>query len=58
MKPEMKEDTKREGVRYTGVLSREELARVLPDPERVRRGPVAVLECVQEIRLLKQLFKG
>lgn len=38
-----------EGVKYTGALSTAELASVLPNPQRLERGPVAVIECVQEI---------
>ena len=38
-----------DGVKYSGVLSVEELSSVLPSDERLARGPVAVFECVQEI---------
>lgn len=38
-----------DGVKYTGALSATELTPVLPDEERLKRGPVAVIECVQEI---------
>jgi Fe-S-cluster-containing hydrogenase component 2 len=38
-----------EGVKYTGALSDAEQKTVLPPPERLKRGPVAVIECVQEI---------
>lgn len=37
------------GVKYSGRLSDAELAGVLPPAERLARGPVAVIECVQEI---------
>ncbi|SDF44993.1 (2Fe-2S)-binding protein [Sporolituus thermophilus] len=38
-----------DGVKYTGMLSAAELKRVLPAADRLARGPVAVIECVQEI---------
>lgn len=38
-----------EGLRRTGVPDRVDLARVFPDEARLARGPVAVLECFQEI---------
>ncbi len=38
-----------EGVKYTGALSDEEKSRVLPPSVRTAKGPVAVIECVQEI---------
>lgn len=43
--------TEREGVIYTGVPSREELKRCpgVPSRSRMEKGPVAVIECVQEI---------
>lgn len=37
------------GVKYSGRLSDTELASVLPPQERLAKGPVAVIECVQEI---------
>lgn len=39
------------GVVYTGVPSEEELKQAggVPDQERLAKGPVAVIECVQEI---------
>jgi Fe-S-cluster-containing hydrogenase component 2 len=37
------------GVKYSGRLNDAELAGVLPSPERLAQGPVAVIECVQEI---------
>jgi len=37
------------GVKYSGRLSDRELAGVLPPAERLAQGPVAVIECVQEI---------
>jgi Fe-S-cluster-containing hydrogenase component 2 len=37
------------GVKYSGRLSDAELAGVMPPSERLVRGPVAVIECVQEI---------
>lgn len=42
---------KKEGVRYMGYPSAEELASVpgVPSEERFEVGPVAVIECVQEI---------
>ena len=41
----------KEGVRYTGVPSSEELKSCfgIPSGERMKKGPVAVIECVQEI---------
>ena len=41
----------KEGVAYTGVPSKEELSQALgvPSQERMKRGRVAVIECVQEI---------
>lgn len=38
-----------EGVKYCGALSAEEQQSVLPSAERLERGPVAVIECVQQI---------
>lgn len=40
-----------QGIRYTGCPSREELENSpgYPSSERVRKGPVAVIECVEEI---------
>jgi Fe-S-cluster-containing hydrogenase component 2 len=38
-----------EGVKYTGALGAEEKTYVLPSQERTAKGPVAVIECVQEI---------
>ena len=38
-----------EGVKFSGALSKEELQAVTPPDERISRGPVAVLECVQQI---------
>lgn len=38
-----------DGVKYTGMLSTEELAGVLPTDERLHKGSVAIIECVQEI---------
>lgn len=38
-----------EGVKFCGALSAAELAAVLPPPERTAQGPVAVIECVQQI---------
>lgn len=38
-----------DGVKYTGVLNAEELENVMPTGERMKKGPVAVIECVQEI---------
>ena len=38
-----------EGVKYTGALGAEEKTCVLPPQERTAKGPVAVIECVQEI---------
>jgi Fe-S-cluster-containing hydrogenase component 2/bacterioferritin-associated ferredoxin len=38
-----------DGVKYTGVLNAEELNKVIPAEERLKKGPVAVIECVQEI---------
>ena len=38
-----------EGVKYCGALSADELAGVIPPTERSERGPVAVIECVQQI---------
>lgn len=40
-----------EGVIFTGALSKEELKESpgVPSRERVMRGPVAVIECIQEI---------
>lgn len=32
-----------------GVLSPEELQSILPDPERLAKGPVAIIECLQDI---------
>ncbi len=39
------------GVRYTGIPSEEELRASpgVPSPERLEQGPVAFIECVQEI---------
>ncbi|MEL7623969.1 MAG: 4Fe-4S binding protein [Clostridiales bacterium] len=39
------------GVAYTGVPSKEELAKIpgMPSEARMAKGPVAVIECVQEI---------
>jgi Fe-S-cluster-containing hydrogenase component 2 len=44
-------DDTRQGILYTGVPSKEELARCpgVPPLERQERGRVAVIECVQEI---------
>lgn len=41
----------KEGVRYTGIPSAEELSHSfgIPSEERMKRGRVAVIECVQEI---------
>lgn len=41
----------KEGVMYTGIPSREELAACpgVPSKERMAEGRVAVIECVQEI---------
>ena len=38
-----------EGVKLTGALGAEEQKQVLPPAERTARGPVAVIECVQQI---------
>lgn len=38
-----------QGVTYTGFLSEDELTAVLPSAERLKKGPVAVIECVQNI---------
>lgn len=40
-----------EGIVYTGVPSKEELSGIpgMPSLERMRRGPVACIECVQQI---------
>lgn len=38
-----------EGIKFSGALSLEEVMMVLPINERLRKGPVAILECVQEI---------
>ena len=38
-----------EGVKYTGALGAAEKEQVLPPAERTAKGPVAVIECVQEI---------
>ncbi|MHC1761873.1 MAG: (2Fe-2S)-binding protein [Negativicutes bacterium] len=38
-----------EGVKYTGALGAAEKEQVLPPMERTTKGPVAVIECVQEI---------
>ena len=38
-----------EGVKFTGALGADEKKQVLPSSERTNRGPVAVIECVQEI---------
>ena len=38
-----------EGVKLTGALSAAEAASVFPPSERAERGPVAVIECVQQI---------
>src|SRR5665647_790121 len=38
-----------EGLKYTGAFGAEEKNKVLPPTERTARGPVAVIECVQEI---------
>ena len=38
-----------EGVKLTGALSADEQASVFPPAGRAERGPVAVIECVQEI---------
>ena len=38
-----------EGIKHSGALSAEEIMIVLPNAERLRKGPVAILECVQEI---------
>lgn len=38
-----------EGVKYTGALSAAEQSRIMPPAERIARGPVAVIECVQQI---------
>lgn len=37
------------GVKYSGRLSEQELAGVLPPADRLAKGPVAVIECVQQI---------
>lgn len=37
------------GFQRTGVLSERDLRGVLPPPERLRRGPVVVVECVENI---------
>lgn len=37
------------GVKYSGQLNAAELAGVLPPAERMAKGPVAVVECVQQI---------
>lgn len=44
-------DNTKTGVRYTGVPSKEELARCpgIPGRERMEKGRVACVECVQEI---------
>jgi len=41
----------RTGVARSGALSKEELEKhkVYPEQERLRRGPVAIIECIQEI---------
>ncbi len=41
----------KEGVKYTGIPSRQELSSCpgIVDTERFEKGPVAVIECVQEI---------
>ena len=41
----------KEGVRYTGIASEEELKNSfgIPSAARMKQGPVAVIECVQEI---------
>lgn len=36
-------------IEKTGVSSEEDLARVTPSPERLRSGPVAIVECFQRI---------
>ncbi len=38
-----------EHLRRTGVFSTEEVNRVMPPPEVLKKGPVAVVECIQEI---------
>ena len=38
-----------EGVKFTGALGAEEQKQVLPPEARTARGPVAVIECVQQI---------
>ena len=38
-----------EGVKLTGALGAEEQKQVLPPEARTARGPVAVIECVQQI---------
>ena len=38
-----------EHLRRTGVFSAEEVNRVMPPPEVLKKGPVAVVECIQEI---------
>lgn len=38
-----------QGVTYTGVLSEDELTTILPSTERLAKGPIAVIECVQNI---------
>lgn len=36
-------------LKYTGVPSKEELAKIYPSEERLAQGPVAIIECFQEI---------
>ena len=43
--------TQKTGVAYQGFPSKEELASIpgVPDKDRIKKGPVACIECVQEI---------
>lgn len=36
-------------LKETGIISEEELNKILPDEERRKKGPFAVVECVEEI---------
>lgn len=47
----MKGENKKEGVRRTGIPSKAELQASpgYPSPEALARGPIAVIECVQDI---------
>ena len=38
-----------EGLKFCGALSAVEKKEIIPPPERTARGPVAVIECVQQI---------